>query len=62
MSDGTDPAADMHATTGGYKSSPLDLDNDGQPDIQYAATRANVKNVLSSLSQRIGKDDHLSSM
>lgn len=59
MSDGTDPAADMHATTGGYKSSPLDLDNDGQPDIQYAATRANVKNVLSSLSQRIGKDDHL---
>lgn len=59
MSDGTDPAADMHATTGGYKSSPLDLDNDGQPDIQYAATRANVRNVLSSLSQRIGKDDHL---
>ena len=59
MSDGTDPAADMHATTGGYKSSPLDLDNDGQPDIQYAATRANVKNVLSCLSQRIGKDDHL---
>lgn len=59
MSDGTDPAADMHATTGGYKFSPLDLDNDGQPDIQYAATRANVKNVLSSLSQRIGKDDHL---
>lgn len=59
MSDGTDPAADMHATTGDYKSSPLDLDNDGQPDIQYAATRANVKNVLSNLSQRIGKDDHL---
>ncbi|WP_024999574.1 C13 family peptidase [Prevotella falsenii] len=59
MSDGTDPAADMHLTTGGYKSSPLDLDYDGQPDIQYAATRTNVKNVLSKLSQRIGKDDHL---
>lgn len=59
MSDGTNPAPDMHATTGEYKSSPLDLDNDGQPDIQYAATRANVKNVLSDLSQRIGKDDHL---
>lgn len=59
MSDGTDPAPDMHATTGGYKSSPLDLDNDGQPDIQYAATRANVRNVLSNLSNRLGKDDHL---
>lgn len=59
MSDGTDPAADMHTTTGNYKSSPLDLDYDGLPDIQYAATRANVKNVLSNFSQRIGKDDHL---
>lgn len=59
MSDGTNPAADMHATTGGYKSSPLDLDNDGLPDIQYAATRANVRNVLSNLSKRLGKDDHL---
>ncbi len=59
MSDGTNPAADMKATTGGFKSSPLDLDNDGQPDLQYAATRANVKNVLSNLSQRIRKDDHL---
>ena len=59
MSDGTNPAEDMHLTTGGYKSSPLDLDNDGRPDIQYAATHANVKNVLSNFSQRIEKDDHL---
>lgn len=59
MSDGTDPAPDMHATTGGYKSSPLDLDYDGQPDIQCAATYANVKNVLFSLSRRIRKNDHL---
>lgn len=59
MSDGTDPDADMHTTTGGFKSSPLDLDNDGQPDIQYAATRANVRKVLSNLSQKIRKDDHL---
>lgn len=59
MSDGTNPAEDMRLTTGGYKSSPLDLDNDGRPDIQYAATRANVKNVLSNFSQRIEKDDHL---
>ena len=59
MSDGTNPAEDMHLTTGGYKSSPLDLDYDGRPDIQYAATHANVKNVLSNFSQRIEKDDHL---
>lgn len=59
MSDGTDPDADMHTTTGGFKSSPLDLDNDGLPDIQYAATRANVKKVLSNLSKKIRKDDHL---
>ena len=59
MSDGTNPAEDMRLTTGGYKSSPLDLDNDGRPDIQYAATHANVKNVLSNFSQRIEKDDHL---
>ena len=59
MSDGTNPAEDMRLTTGGYKSSPLDLDYDGRPDIQYAATRANVKNVLSNFSQRIEKDDHL---
>lgn len=59
MSDGTNPAEDMHLTTGGYKSSPLDLDNDGRPDIQYAATHTNVKNVLSNFSQRIEKDDHL---
>lgn len=59
MSDGTDPAADMKATAGGFKSSPLDLDYDGKPDIQYAATRANVKAALSDLSQKIGEDDHL---
>lgn len=59
MSDGTDPAADMKATAGGFKSSPLDLDYDGKPDIQYAATRANVKAVLSDLSQKIGENDHL---
>ena len=38
MSDGTNPAEDMRLTTGGYKSSPLDLDYDGWPDIKYAAT------------------------
>ncbi|WP_314722882.1 C13 family peptidase, partial [Prevotella nigrescens] len=59
MSDGTNPAEDMHLTTGGYKSSPLDLDYDGWPDIKYAATRTNVRHILSDLSQKMTKDDHL---
>ena len=59
MSDGTNPAEDMRLTTGGYKSSPLDLDYDGWPDIKYAATRTNVRHILSDLSQKMTKDDHL---
>ena len=59
MSDGTDPADDMHAIDGGYKSSPLDLDFDGVPDIRYAATKANVQQVLSGLSGSLKADDHL---
>lgn len=59
MSDGTDPADDMHAIGGGYKSSPLDLDFDGVPDIRYAATKANVQQVLSGLSGSLKADDHL---
>lgn len=59
MSDGTDPADDMCAIDGGYKSSPLDLDFDGVPDIRYAATKANVQQVLSGLSGSLKADDHL---
>lgn len=59
MSDGIDPADDMHAIDGGYKSSPLDLDFDGVPDIRYAATKANVQQVLSGLSGSLKADDHL---
>lgn len=59
MSDGTDPADDIQIEEGVFKSSPLDLDYDGKPDIEYAATRANVKKVLSDLSRKMQKDDHL---
>lgn len=59
MSDGTDPADDIQIGEGVFKSSPLDLDYDGKPDIEYAATRANVKKVLSDLSRKMQKDDHL---
>lgn len=59
MSDGTNPAEDMLLTTGGYTSSPVDLDGDGLPDIGYAATRTNIKNVLQDLSLKLNQDDHL---
>lgn len=59
MSDGTDPADDIQIEEGVFKSSPLDLDYDGKPDIEYAATRANVKKMLSDLSRKMQKDDHL---
>ncbi len=60
MSDGTDPEVDMTTyEKGEYISSPLDLDFDGSPDIQYAATKENISNVISSLNGILKKDDHL---
>lgn len=59
MSDGTNPAVDMLATTGGYKSSPLDLDSDGTNDIQYSATNSNIHSVLTNLTSRLNENDHL---
>jgi hypothetical protein len=59
MSDGTSADADMRLTSGAIISQPLDLDFDGEDDIKYAATKANIKSVLSSLSEKLGKDDHL---
>jgi hypothetical protein len=59
MSDGTSEDPDMQLISGAIISQPLDLDFDGEDDIKYAATKANVKSVLSSLSEKLGKDDHL---
>lgn len=59
MSDGTNPAVDMLATTGGYISSPLDLDSDGTNDIQYSATNSNIQSVLTNLTSRLNENDHL---
>ena len=59
MSDGNNPAEDMRLTTGGFKSQPLDLDNDGVPDIKLAATKANIQSTLNSLKTKLGEDDHL---
>lgn len=59
ISDGTDPADDMELYAGGYGSSPLDLDGDSIPDTEYAATKENFRNVLSSLAAKLTDDDHL---
>lgn len=59
MSDGNNPAADMRSIFGGYKSQPLDLDNDGFDEIKLAATKANIKNTLGILANKLNKDDHL---
>lgn len=60
MSDGTDPAVDMCREVGApYISSPLDLDDDGNPEIEYSATKANLRRVFSELSNELGDEDHL---
>lgn len=59
MSDGTNPAADMRTISGSYKSSPLDLDGDGNADIEYSATQNNIHTVLNELATIMNQDDHL---
>lgn len=59
MSDGTDPGMDMHMIDGTFASSPLDLDGDGNNDIQYSATKANIATVFDMLSQRVTDNDHV---
>ena len=58
MSDGTDPAKDMCNDDDELVSSPLDLDGDGIDDIQYSATKDNVKTVLDGF-KNLGDEDHL---
>lgn len=58
MSDGTDPGTDRRIS-GGYDSSPLDLDGDGDDDIGFSATAANIRNVFNTLSTTLGSNDHL---
>ena len=58
MSDGTDTAADMINEDDELVSSPLDLDGDGTDDIQYSATKDNIKTVLDGF-KNLGDEDHL---
>ena len=60
MSDGGDPAEDMlRADARGFKSSPTDLDGDGQPDVDYAATEQTLSQTLIKLSKQLTSEDHL---
>lgn len=59
MSDGTDPSEDMISENREYMSSPLDLDDDGAPDIEYSATKANVKKVFDGMRNKLTERDHL---
>ncbi|MFC5047656.1 T9SS type A sorting domain-containing protein [Aquimarina hainanensis] len=55
MSDGTNPAADI---SNGTNSNP-DLDGDGDNDIQFSATHANITSVFNTLSGILDEDDEL---
>ena len=60
MSDGGMPYEDMlRVNEREFISSPVDLDGDGQSDVNYAATTDIFANVLISMSSRLGEDDHL---
>jgi len=55
MSDGIDPADDQSNNT----SSPLDLDGDGDDDIQYSAEAVNITTVFNELQTKLDGDDIL---
>ena len=59
MSDGTNPAIDLKVSSMYYMSSPLDLDGDGNDDIQYAATRENIEYIFEELSDVMDAEDDL---
>ena len=70
MSDGTDPGLDMHTQTDPdpkqppfipelYESSKPDLDGDGDDDVGYSATKANIATVFDILHNDLGAGDHL---
>lgn len=60
MSDGGTIGEDMLRDDGrGFLSSPIDLDGDGQLDIDHPATQQVVTQVLVNLSRKLRTDDHL---
>ena len=59
MADGTDPSYDQFVDYSYFISSPLDLDGDGDDDIQYSATKQNITHVFDSLANVITQEDQL---
>ena len=59
VSDGTSSGEDRDLGGGRFDSSPLDLDGNGTPDIQYAATKSNVTKVFDILSRTLTEEDNL---
>jgi hypothetical protein len=59
MSDGTNPADDRCWEVGEYDSSPLDLNDDDIPDIDYSATDDNISAVFNILSNTLTSNDRL---
>jgi len=59
ISDGTSSGHDRRIGTYSYDSSPLDLDGDGDNDIQYSATKSNITSVFNTLKGILDSNDHL---
>ena len=59
MSDGTNPAVDINEGENQYISQDLDLDGDGEDDIEYVANKENITYVFNSLSNRMVAGDEL---
>lgn len=58
MAAGVTTEPTMRDASGDYVCTPTDLDGDGKPDIDYAATKANMATVLNGMSG-LTDEDHL---
>ncbi len=59
MSDGVSSDPDRRLNNGWYESSPQDLDGDGNDDINYSATKANISTVFNYLRDHVAVDEQV---
>ncbi len=59
MSDGTSQNLDRIMNDGTYMSSPLDLDGDGNNDVNYSATKSNISTVFNYLRNHVSQDEQV---
>ena len=57
MSDGNDPELDQRIGNHNYINSSTDLDGDGDTDVQYSATKANLSTVFTYLGNNVVPGD-----